>query len=725
MSGYVRFLVRFLVPGLCLGTHYREAPPRMAANEGGMTRGPDVAFPGRAWERGCGTGRAWERGAIALLVCVAAAIQQARSEDDLEALEQRAFQAAVDRVAPSVVRIETMGGRERAGGVLFGTGPTTGLVIDTEGYVVSSAFNFLNEPDSILVRLPDGSHKPAEVVATDHNCMLVLLKIATDQPLAVPQIVPEGEMRVGQWAIAVGRTFEADRPNVSVGILSALDRVWGKAIQTDAAVSPNNYGGPLVDVRGRVLGVLVPLSPQAATEVAGVEWYDSGIGFAVPAWHVRETLPKLKRGEDLHPGVIGISLPRGNPSTTEPVIAARHPNSPARDAGLEAGDRILQIDGRKIIRASQIKEAIGRRYAGDTVRLVISRGDEQIERELELVAKLEPYERPFLGILPMRPPTDSGDHRGGVTVRYVYPKGPAAEVGLERSDVLLALEGEPIDDADDLRRQISDRQPGDMVKVEIRRGQKAMQLAIRLGRLPEELPPETLPPARDLGRQQGEAPPEAVRPAPVPPDRPQAGSIQLNIPELENDAWAYVPERYDPAVPYGLIVWLQGPGKFDWDGLLARWKSHCDRNELILLAPKPAGADGWQPGESDLVRKLLDEVRSAYTVDPARIVLHGHGTGGRLAYLVAFSDPDVVRAVAVVDAPIAGRPPGHDPVHPVAYYVAWAKKSPDADRIEASVRRLRQMKYPVTVKPLGDEARYLSAEELSELVRWVDVLDRI
>jgi len=657
---------------------------------------------------------------ITLLACLAAAIQPARAEDDLEALEQRAFQAAVDRVAPSVVRIETVGGRERVGRVLFGTGPTTGLVIDPEGYVVSSAFNFLNEPDSILVRLPDGSHKPAEVVATDHNRMLVLLKIATDQPTAVPEIVPEGEMRVGQWAIAVGRTFEADRPNVSVGILSALNRVWGKAIQTDAAVSPNNYGGPLVDVRGRVLGVLVPLSPQAATEVAGVEWYDSGIGFAIPAWHVREILPKLKRGEDLRPGVIGISLPRGNPSTSEPVIAARHPNSPAREAGLEAGDRILQIDGRKIVRASQIKEAIGRRYAGDTVRLVISRGDERIERELELVAKLEPYERPMLGILPMRPRAGSDDRPGGVTVRYVYPKGPAAEARLERGDVLLALEGEPIDGADELRRRISDRQPGDEVELEIRRGQETVRRKVRLGRLPEDLPPESLPPARDRGGRPAEVPAEKDA-----ADRAQAGSIQLKIPELENDARAYVPERYDPAVRHGLIVWLQGPGKFDWDELLARWKSHCDRGELILLAPKPAGADGWQPGEVTLVRKLLDEVTSAYTVDPARIVLHGHGTGGRLAYLTAFSGPEVVRAVAAVDAPIAGRPPEHDPLYPVAFFTAWAKQSPDADRIEASVRRLRRMKYPVTIKPLGDEARHLSAEESSELVRWIDMLDRI
>ena len=70
-------------------------------------------------------------------------------------------------------------------------------------------------------------------------------------------------------------------------------------MQTDAAVSPNNYGGPLVDIRGRVLGVLVPLSPQRPTRSGRLEWYDSGIGFAVPAEHIQQVLPRLKEGKDL------------------------------------------------------------------------------------------------------------------------------------------------------------------------------------------------------------------------------------------------------------------------------------------------------------------------------------------------------------------------------------------------------------------------------------------
>jgi serine protease Do len=385
----------------------------------------------------------------------------------------------------------------------------------------------------------------------------------------------------------------------------------------------------------------------------------------------------------------------------------------------------VEIDGRKIERASQVKEAISRRYAGDTLRVVISRDDQRIERELELAAELEPYERPLLGILPMRRPSGSDGRSSGVKVRYVYPESPAAAAGLQRGDVLLTMEGQPIEGPGRLRGRISQRQPGDEVAIAARRGQETLPIKARLGRLPEGLPPDALPPARDAAEPHGGDRPGAALPNAIAPDRPQSGPVQLKIPELANDAWAYVPERYDAAVPHGLVVWLQGPGAFDWQGVLAAWKSLCDGNDLILLAPKPATPDGWQLGEVALVQKLIDEVRSAYTVDPVRIVLHGHRAGGRLAYLVARTSPDVVRAVAAVEAPMAVRPPEHDPLYPMAFYVAWAKASPDADAIRASVRRLREMKYPVTVKRLGEESRYLRAEELSELVRWIDVLDRI
>ena len=264
-------------------------------------------------------------------------------------------------------------------------------------------------------------------------------------------------MTVGQWAIAVGRTFEQPEPNMSVGIVSATNRIWSTAIQTDAKISPANYGGPLIDIQGRVLGVLVPLSPQGqGGEVAGAEWYDSGIGFAVPLADILERLPTLKSGKDLHPGVMGISLKAGRhlfacPRSSPPCQAG----SPAYKAGLRAGDTIVEIDGDAIARQSQLKHALGPALRRRQGARRLHRGKDKPERreaDVELADKLIPYEHPFLGILPLR------DAPTGVRVRYVYPSSPAAAAGVKAGDRVIALG----DTADHRRRTASHagRQPG-------------------------------------------------------------------------------------------------------------------------------------------------------------------------------------------------------------------------------------------------------------------------
>src|SRR5262245_48627245 len=321
----------------------------------------------------------------------------ASAQDDLPMREEAAMKAAVDRVAPSVVRIETLGGLETIGEMLVGTGPTTGLVVSNDGYIVSSAFNFIQKPTQILVDLADGTRLPAEVVARDDSRMIVLLKVSAAgladpaKQLSVPQAAPVREMQVGQWAIALGRAFEGQQPNMSDAIISAINRVWGKAIQTDAKISPANYGGPLVDVHGRVLGVLVPMNPMETGEIAGVEWYDSGIGFAVPLEHINRVLARLEKGEDLHPGLLGISLKGGDPFADEPVIAACHPKAPAAEAGLKAGDHITEIDGVKVNSQSELRHQLSPRYAGEKVTVVVLRDKERLERPVELIAKLQPY----------------------------------------------------------------------------------------------------------------------------------------------------------------------------------------------------------------------------------------------------------------------------------------------------------------------------------------------
>jgi len=650
-----------------------------------------------------------ERGAAGistrLLLLPLVAFCRLAAAEDINTLEQKALIDAVDRVAPSVVRIETIGGLERVDRVLFGAGPTTGLVVDSSGYIVSSAFNFVNKPASILVRLPDGTRKPAKLVARDHNCQFVLLKIEVDHPLPVPEAAPQSEMRIGQWCVAVGRTFEESRPNRTVGILSAVGRVWGKALQTDAPASPNNYGGPLVDIRGRVMGLLVPLSPQSAEEIAGFEWYDSGIGFAVPLEAIQKLLPKLRKGEDLYPGVAGVFMQSKNQYTGDTVIASCRPNSPAAKAQFKGGDRIIEIGGRKVTRSAEVKQEISRRYAGDKVHFVVLRGEKRIEADLELTSKLDAFQHGFLGILPLRNGNDAG-----ITVRYVYPGSPVAEAKLEPGDLIVSAAGDAVVDPDELRSALSGLEPGMSLELEVRHKDQTRKVNLKMAELPNDLPPRTLPPARSKSE-------------PGQGQKHKVGRIALTVPEFKNEAWAYVPERYDPAVPHGVVVWLHGAP--DAAALLAQWKPLCDANDLVLVAPRPSLSNGWQADEANYIEKLVGQVKAAYTVDLTRVVVFGRDTGASLALVCAFRSRELIRAAAVIDAGSMLPPPEIDPGHRLAIYLGTAKSSMQAQLVKMTLARLKAAKVPVTEKDLGKDARDLSPQELDELVRWIDMLDRI
>ena len=684
-----------------------------------------------------------------LLVMLAATANSAFADGKLEALEEQAFKQAAALVDPSLVRIETVGGLEQVGEVTLGTGPTSGVVVSEDGFVISSSFNFVSKPSSILVTLADGRRFPAKLIASDKLKLLTLLKVeATGLTVAKPAS-REG-VKVGQWAIALGRTFDLTTPSISVGIVSATNRIWGKAIQTDAKTSPVNYGGALVDIEGRVLGVIAPLSPQGNGETAGVEWYDGGIGFAIPLEDVFGSLDRLKQGQDLLPGLLGITF-AGGQSTNVPVVVDRvRYNSPAQQAGLKTNDRIVEANGEKIARVAQLKHVLGRLYGGDSVKLTIQREDKTLSVEPTLAGELVPYEVPYLGLLPKR----VASTEPGVIARHVFADSPAEKSGLLRGDRVVKFNGSDVADARALSDLVGRARPGDKASLAYVRDGKEATLKVTLASLPDgvvgELSAEVIElPNReatekkegDEAKNKGEDP-SPPTPLPAKPGRGEEGSkpaegdsptkksktgrFTEELAGHDHSFWAYVPENYNASHGYGLMVWIHPGGDTMEATISKQWKSICDRRGIILVAPKADSPANWTPGEAKFVEGLVAHIREKYTIDAQRIFLHSHGSGTPLASLLMTKQREVFWGLVLSGAPFAGQVADQEPDLKQQFHFVCGDGDKALPAVKKTVEALKKLKFPVSftnVKGLG--AKYPGETEVDEIGRWADSLDRI
>jgi serine protease Do len=353
---------------------------------------------------------------------VAAAVPDAAQAAAGLLLAPRAFRRAMESVLPSVVRIETSGGiltpppaprpkpapsppgakpsprRPQPRGMRGlsgpGEGPTTGLIISPDGYIITSTYNFLRRPAVITVVLNDGTQHVAKLLGRDETRKLCLLKIDDVQNLPVPRTVPASHLRIGQWAITVGVGYGGDEAALSAGIVSALARVSGKAVQTDTNISPANYGGPLVDLDGRVIGICVPLSPMSEETAAGVEWYDSGIGFGVPLDGLDRILHEMKEGKTIQPGKLGVTV-QPDPSGKDAIITTVADSSPAAKAGLQPKDVITAVNGQPVVDVRKLRSILGRYVAGEKIKVAVKRGEQTLEVEATLVPGVDiPAPRP-------------------------------------------------------------------------------------------------------------------------------------------------------------------------------------------------------------------------------------------------------------------------------------------------------------------------------------------
>src|SRR5476649_1968990 len=249
-----------------------------------------------------------------------------------------------------------------------------GFIIGSDGYILSNA-HVIEGADTITVTLSDQREFDAKVIGADTRTDIALLKIdGKDLPQA--SIGSSAKARVGEWVIAIGSPFDLDH-TVTAGIISAKARETGDflpLIQTDVAVNPGNSGGPLINMRGEVVGINSQIYSQSGGYM--------GISFAIPIDEATRVSEQLRTGGRVIRGRIGVVIDRvtrevaesiGLGKPTGALVRTVETGGPAEKAGVEAGDIITKVDGKAVEKFGDLPRMVGNSKPGSKVTLQVFR----------------------------------------------------------------------------------------------------------------------------------------------------------------------------------------------------------------------------------------------------------------------------------------------------------------------------------------------------------------
>ncbi|CAN5869018.1 DegQ family serine endoprotease [soil metagenome] len=405
------------------------------------------------------------------------------------------------------------GGRFHQDDDIYRESGGSGVIIRPDGYILTNN-HVVEGMEEIHVILNDRRAYDAEIVGSDPSTDVAVIKIDEDD-LPAADLAPDDAVRVGEWVLALGNPFGLDF-TMTAGIVSAIGRgtlgiidrgdnpyAIENFIQTDAAINPGNSGGPLVNIEGQVIGLNTAIASRTGAY--------QGYGFAIPISIARRVAEQLIETGEVQRAVLGVQIQAVTPLDQEalelPSIAGVRidgftdlpgQENPAREAGLELQDVVLQVSGRTVSTPSELQEAIAFHAPGEIVDLVVWRdgdrrsvkvrlGERPAIREQPILAEAEEevgagagtvHESP-LGMdvqdltprmrqtLVQRLNLDSARIPDGVYIRDVESLGAAQDAGIGEGGIVTQIGDKPVRSREEYRAAVAELEPGQIVYLRV------------------------------------------------------------------------------------------------------------------------------------------------------------------------------------------------------------------------------------------------------------------
>lgn len=375
------------------------------------------------------------------------------------------------------------------------SGVGSGFILSSDGYIMTNA-HVVEGASEVMVTLADKREFKAKIVGADKRTDVAVVKIDA-KGLPAVKIGDVNRLKVGEWVMAIGSPFGLEN-TVTAGIVSAKQRDTGDYlpfIQTDVAINPGNSGGPLINMRGEVVGI----NSQIYSRSGGF----MGISFAIPMDEAIRVSDQLRATGKVSRGRIGVQIGPvdkevaesiGLGSATGVLVSAVEPDSPAAKAGLQAGDVIVQFNGTKIDKVSDLPRLVGNTKPGSKVSLTIFRRGKQ--QQLAITVADVPADESQIAQAPEASGATANAKtlglrvtdltaaqkkalgvRGGVQVAEA--SGPAARAGMRPGDVVLAIANTEVASVKDFEAALAKADQSKPVNVLVRRDEWAQYLLIR------------------------------------------------------------------------------------------------------------------------------------------------------------------------------------------------------------------------------------------------------